>query len=252
MTNKYFEINGNGLNIRCKLYSDSPASIRRIILFLTGFAGHKDTKNAEKLAEKTVSKHRDAALITFNWPCHGDDVRKKLFLTDCDAYLEAVIAYINTRYKPEKLFACCVSFGGYMVLKRVHEKGNPFSKIVLRAPAVNMYDSLTHAIVKPDELEALERGKDVQVGFDRKINIGRAFLDELKACDVQSFDYTPFMDDILIVHGTKDEIIPFEIARAFADNNLIELAVVENADHRFQDPLKTDEACKRTMEFFGF
>lgn len=80
---KYFEINGGGHNIRCKLYCRDEKLIGRIVLFCHGFGGHKDNGAAEKFAMRAISKHKDIAVLTFNWPCHGDDVKKKLRLEDC-------------------------------------------------------------------------------------------------------------------------------------------------------------------------
>ena len=41
-------------------------------------------------------------------------------------------------------------------------------------------------------------------------------------------------DDILILHGTKDEVVPFEDSQKFADEQLIEFIPIEKADHRFR------------------
>lgn len=43
-------------------------------------------------------------------------------------------------------------------------------------------------------------------------------------------------EDILILHGTKDEVVSFDTRKQFADDNLIEFIPAENADHRFQNP----------------
>ena len=115
--NRYFEINENGHNVRCKIYFDDPKKIRRIVVFGHGFGGHKDNGAAEKFAERLTSKYRDCALVTFNWPSHGDDVKKSLHLKDCTAYLELVIAFLRRKYQTEELYSYATSFGGYLILK---------------------------------------------------------------------------------------------------------------------------------------
>ena len=80
---KYFEINGQGHNIRCKLYYQGSGAAKRTVIFCTGFAGHKDNRAAEGFAEKLLSKHKDVNMVVFNWPAHGDDVKKRLTLEDC-------------------------------------------------------------------------------------------------------------------------------------------------------------------------
>ena len=247
---RYFEINGNGHNVRCKLYCNDPRQIRKIVVFGHGFGGHKDNGAAEKFAERMLSKYKGTALVTFNWPCHGDDVKKKLCLEDCSTYLDMVIRYLKQKYTTEELYAYATSFGGYLMLKYVAEAGNPFRKIALRCPAVNMYDVLTKAIMAPEELEKIQNGKDVSVGFDRKVLVSPQFLKELQKKDIRNYDFLDYAEDILILHGTEDEIVPFDAAYAFAEDNLVEFIPIDGADHRFRDLRKMDQAIKEILEFF--
>lgn len=247
---RYFEINERGHNIRCKLYAQDPKAVSKIVIFCHGFGGHKDNAAAEKFAQRLTSKYKRTAMVTFNWPCHGDDVKKKLQLTTCAEYLELVISHLRQKYETDALYCYGTSFGGYLVLKYIHEQGNPFRKIALRCPAVNMYEVLTGSIISPEELTALQKGKEIPIGFDRKIPVGQALLEELKANDIQTWDFLDFAEDILILHGTADEIVPFEAAQAFAENNLIEFLPIERADHRFRDPGKMETAIKEILAFF--
>ncbi len=247
---RYFEINENGHNIRCKLYCGDPRQIRKVVVFGHGFGGHKDNAAAKTFAERMLSKYKGTALVTFNWPCHGDDVKKKLLLEDCGTYLDMVIRYLKQKYNTEELYAYATSFGGYLVLKYVSERGNPFRKIALRCPAVNMYEVLTRSIMASDEREKLQRGKEVPVGFDRKVLVSPQFLTDLQEKDIQKQDYLDYAEDILILHGTEDEIVPFEAARDFAENNLIEFVPIAGADHRFRRQQCMDQAIKRILEFF--
>ena len=248
---KYFSVNAENYSIRCKIYANEKDEIRRVILFGHGFGGHKDNKAAERFAKHILEKNKHTAVITFNWPCHGDDARKKLRLEECMTYLRLVISYIHETWNDPELFAYGTSFGGYLFLYYILEEGSPFVKIALRCPAVNMYESLTGTIMTEDELAQIRKGKPVLVGFDRKISIDREFLQSLEETDIQQMDFLDYADDILIVHGTKDEIVPYEAVNAFAEENVIELIPVEGADHRFQDPLKMDLATAKIAAFFG-
>ena len=60
---KYYEINENGSNIRCKLYYGSRPEAGRAVIFLPGFSGQRDNRTAARLAEKMLSKHRDTLLF---------------------------------------------------------------------------------------------------------------------------------------------------------------------------------------------
>lgn len=248
---KYFYVNSEGCSISCKIYTDDSPDIKKVILFGHGFGGHKDNKAAEKLARHVLSKNKSTAIIVFNWPCHGDDVRKSLRLDDCGMYLERMIAYINERYSSPEIYGCATSFGGYLFLKYISENGSPFKKLALRCPAVGMYAVIAERVLTADDLNKIEKGKPVLAGFDRKIRIDKPFVDSLKEADITKCDFTDFLDDILIIHGTEDEIVPFEASMQFADDNLIEFIPAEGADHRFTDPIKMDQAIKQIAAFFG-
>ena len=246
----YFEINRDGHNIRCKLYSSDIHAIRRIIVFCHGFGGHKDNRAAEKFAERVLTKYKGASVVCFDLPAHGNDVKKKLLLSDCDTYLTLLLAYLQEKYSPIALYAYGTSFGGYLLLKYIADHGNPFRKIALRCPAVNMYRALTESIMNPDILEMLSKGKEASVGFDRKVHINRQFAEDIRQADIRKLDFMPYADDILILHGTKDEIIPIKESIDFCDNNVIEFMPVQNADHRFTDPQTMEQATKEVLRFF--
>ena len=247
---KLFDINESGYSVRCKLYCSSVDAVKRVVIFGHGFGGHKDNRAAEKFAAKIISKHKDLGVITFNWPCHGDDARKNLLLIECDMYLTYVIEYAKKRFQTEDIYAYATSFGGYLFLKYIAEHGNPFRKIALRCPAIKMYQSITNRIMTKDDRDKILKGKPVLVGFDRKIKISKQFLEDLEASDITQNDYMDFADDILILHGTKDEVISFDDSAEFADQNVIEFVPVQNADHRFTDPKTMDYAIHTIIEFY--
>ena len=249
---RYFQINEKGHNIRCKLYYRDLHNVSRVVIFGHGFGGHKDNNAAEKFAERLLSKYKGAAMVTFDWPCHGDDVKKKLCLADCSTYLELVISHVRQKFQTEDIYSYATSFGGYLTLKYIIEHGNPFRKIALRCPAVNIYDVITKSIMTPEDFVKLQKGKDIPIGFDRKIMAGVPFLEELRDNDIQNLDFLDYAEDILILHGTADEIVPFEAVSAFADNNIIEFISIEGADHRFRDPKKMEQAVKDILSFYAF
>ena len=246
---RYFEINEGGHNIRCKLYYSDLKNISRCVIFCHGFTGHKDNAAAEKFAQRMLSKYKGCAMITFNWPCHGDDVKKKLTIADCDAYLELVIRYAQQKFTDE-LYCYATSFGGWLTLKYISEHGSPFRRIVLRCPAVNMHEALTQTIMGQAERELLQKGKEIAVGFDRKVPVSPAFLESLRENDIRRRDFLDHAEDMLILQGTGDEVIPFREVQTFADNQLIEFIPVEKADHRFRHPGTMETAIKAILEFY--
>lgn len=233
---KYFDINQPGVSIKCKMICDAVRDNKQAVVFAHGFGGHKDNKAAERFAEAALSKMKKCAIIIFDWPCHGSDVKKKLTLEDCDQYLGYVLQYVREQLLIEKIFAYGTSFGGYLLLKYLHDhENNPFEKVALRCPAIAMGDIMWQRIVTPENKALLEKGKDVQAGFDRKVLIDMPFLEALKENDVRNWEFLDFADDILLLQGTKDELVDPESVKTFAEDNVIEFIPIEGADHRFQD-----------------
>jgi alpha-beta hydrolase superfamily lysophospholipase len=249
---KYFDINEGGFSIRCKLYCADPRAVKRVVVSCHGFGGHKDNAAAETFAARAVAKRKGTAVIAFDWPCHGDDARKNLLLGECDTYLGYVIAYAREHFATDELYAYGTSFGGYLLLKYLADHGNPFQKVALRAPAINMKSTLMGTIASQGDADKLAAGKPVLVGFDRKVKISPDFIDSLVEADIRNIPYFDYADDILVIHGTADEVVPFQDSVAFCDDNVIELVPIEAADHRFHDPKKMDAAIARIIAFYGW
>lgn len=249
---KYFEINENNNNIRCKLYFNKGDALRKVVLYGHGFAGHKDAGAGKKFAERVLAKYKGIGVMAFDLPCHGNDVKKKLVLGDCLDYMDLAVGYIKNTLQAEEIYSYATSFGGYLVLKYLAERGNPFRKIVLRSPALNLYESMTGVIMTEADRELLAKGKDALVGFDRKIRINPQFLQDIQACDVRKMDFLDFAEDLLILHGTRDEVVDFAESEGFAEENIIEFIPVEGADHRFQNPNHMETAIKAVIQFFEF
>ena len=246
---KYFDINTNGHSIRCKLFSRDPRKAGCVVICCHGFAGSKEGSSIKRLADKLADTRRDAALIAFDWPCHGEDRSPKLTLAACDAYLTDVVAWARAFFGTDELYASANSFGGYLLLRYLSEHESPFRKTVLRCPAIPF-----HAVIAPlisaDAAEKLAKGRAAMIGFDKKIPVTAEFMAEIRENDVTTRDLTAHMDDVLILHGTEDEIVPFGPVQAFADENLIECVPFEKTDHRFQSLTSMGNAIAETLRFF--
>lgn len=245
---KYFTLNRDGCSIRCKLYGDA-REVRQAVLYCHGFGGHKDTRAAERFAHRFLASTERAAVVCFDWPGHGEDARGRITLDDCTQYQRLMTEHLRER-GAEEIFACATSFGGYLTLRYIARNGNPYRKIALRSPAVNIYEVINGAIMTEENRADLARGRTTAVGFDRKVRVSPAFLESLRAEDITKLDFRPFREEILIVHGTEDEVVPFAAAEDFARRNEIAFIPSEGADHRFIDPAKMNAAIGRFTDFF--
>ncbi len=250
---KLFDINEEGYSVRCKLFflKDIHA-IERVVIATHGFGGFKDNKSVEKFAERLYTKSKDFGIITFDFPCHGQDARKKLLISECQTYLKLVIKYAKEQLHAKALYNYSVSFGAFNTLKYIAEEGNPFTKIALRSTSVKLYD-IMYGTISDDDHKKLARGKEVLAGRDRKMKISREFLESLKSTDeeILNFDYIDYAENILMLHGTLDDSVPIQDARDFSEKNIIELIEVDRADHRFSNPQCMDLAISKIIDFFS-
>ncbi len=145
------------------------------MIVLHGFGSSKDLKSNTKFGERLSSKYKGYAALAFDFPCHSDDARKKLSVEESITYLQLVIDYAKTSLNAKNLYAYGTSFGGYLTLKYLAEKGNPFRKIALRAPAVQIYHSLMNRLSRRGTAKTCQRARNF-VGFDRQMKISQAFL----------------------------------------------------------------------------
>ena len=80
---KYFKTKAEDNIVRCKIYCNNLKDVEKAVIFGHGFGGHKDNKAAERFAMRVLKKNQNVAVITFNWPGHGDDTHSKLTLEKC-------------------------------------------------------------------------------------------------------------------------------------------------------------------------
>lgn len=246
---KYFDIIQQGLSIKCKLYSNDTHSFSDVVISCHGFGGDKDNTATQKLADTLLPVRKDAAILAFDLPCHGNDVKQRLDLEDCSRYLDTVIRYATDRWHPQRLLCFATSFGGFLVLKHIYKNGNPFDKTLLRCPAVEMYQILMRDI-EASRQSALLPKKDILMGHSRKIKVSAHFLDQLKENDISQWGFSKYTDNLLILQGTKDELVSHTMVEAFAEKNGLDFLSIENADHRFREPSKMREVLDYTTEFY--
>ena len=249
MKEKYFSINTSGNSVRCTICVNDLRNVDQVVLALHGFGGQKESLAIRHFAEKALSKYKAMAVLSYDHPCHGEDALNRLTLEACDRYLGYVLQYIAEQFPDAELYNYSTSFGGYLALKFIYEHGKPFRRMALRCPAINLYELMTEKVIAPLDLEKLRSGKDILAGFDRKVRLCPRFLEEIREFDLREKDLLDYCEDILIIQGTKDEIVDTEAVRQFADDNLIEYIPVKNADHRFTDPQIMSLAISEVLKF---
>ena len=114
---------------------------------------------------------------------------------------------------------------------------------------MNLHEIFTGLYLTENDLDKLRRGKDAVVGFEKKFKINRQFLDSLAENDIMQYNFSAFADSMLIMHGTRDETVPIDAVRRFAEKNDLMLIEINGADHMFKDPARMSEYVNDTVDF---
>ena len=214
-------------DIPVKVYTDGEFS--RTVLAVHGFGGSKDSLAIEGLAERLCPVGFRVAAPDL--PCHGErtETESRLSPENCISEIMAVERELSAEY------AFGTSFGGALLLRRIELYGDPFRRIVLRVPAVNMADSLLRCMQLFQPGFTLEQAESsgFHVKMSRELNIPYSFygklleLNEVRHCAAWN---TP---DILAVYAGSDELVARKDTEEFLRlNPEIQRLCIEGSGHR--------------------
>ncbi|MBR6966954.1 MAG: alpha/beta fold hydrolase [Ruminococcus sp.] len=204
-------------------------AVTGFIVAVHGFGGDKESSAIEALAERMTAW--GFAVIAFDFPAHGASKADGYFCTaNCRLDLMNVFEHACGLYpEAERKTVFATSFGGYITLLSLDSLPGDV-RIVLRAPAVDM--KATFERMLPLALEEYKRAGAVELGFERKLDVPYSFYTELCEADISRKD---IQREMLIIHGSEDELVLPEHIRRFCEvNPKARLEVIEGADHRFK------------------
>ena len=242
----YTKLNGSKYQIDCKVWE--PEKIERIIIAIHGFAGDKESGAINILAEKML-KH-NTMTVALDLPGHGtSEVDGDLLtLENCIEDIQIVEDTYKQKYPNIKINYFASSFGAYLLLLKLSKEPNNLNKIVLRCPAICMDKIFKNAILKEPFHVFKERGYTV-VGYERELKVNFSFYKELE--ENQIFQkYQEKNNQILIIHGDKDDTAPIEDSRRFQKEHDTEMIVIKGADHRFKKEGELEKVVQFAKEFY--
>ena len=234
--------------IKCKLFEPKDSPVKQIIIGVHGFAGDKESSMLRKLG-KECTRHC-CGLLCFDFPAHGNSPVNEDMLTveNCKQDLYGVLQYARKQYPNAVKSIFATSFGGYITLLSAHSF--PDYPLVLRAPAVTMPKLLLKNVLCTTE-EHFKQVGSIRCGFERPIQLPYRFLEELQQQEDLSKKKLP--QEMLIIHGDRDNIVPLEDIRAFTEHHQgASLQILPGADHRFKNPGETERILFLTRSFLHF
>ena len=228
-------------NIRIKSLKDYyieineyiPEKMKKVIIAVHGFGGDKNSTVIVALANE-LNKY-NIGLVCFDFPAHGQsEVDGNYFTVENSINdLNEVEKYVKEKYKlPIGIFA--TSYGAYITLLNIGKNKKEYSDVILRCPAIDMYNIFRKNILNISQEEFKQKGY-CELGYERKINIIYEYFEELEKNNVKEI-VSNLNIPIVIIHGTEDNMSPIkdsiELERKFKEKVILEK--VYGADHRFK------------------
>ena len=221
-----------------------PKNASMIILALHGFAGSKASECIGLLEKKAMEM--GIGLVRFDWPGHGESEvgGEKLSVENCLSDLDFMVNHIKEKHPDSKLIAFATSFGGYLTLLYYYDHRKNFDYIILRSPAIRMYDVLMEELLKGDMKKKIAVNHYFDYGFERIMRISDTFIEELKNNNIFELYADESLNNISIIHGTADKDVPIAHSKEFAEIHSCMLYPIQGADHRYGNPGELDLVIK--------
>ncbi len=235
MIKKGLNINSSksSYKISCDLYIPNSNNIKKIIIACHGFGGDKKSSTIISLANSLTCNN--IGVIAFDFPGHGDSNTSgyDFRLENCINDINDVEKYIEEKFKNIEIGFFATSFGAYALLLKINRGEKLYKSVILRCPALDMKSIFERSILKISLGEFLKDGKCI-LGFERKIIITKEYYQELVRNNI--FKIYNKSNDILIIHGTEDNIAPIDDSLRFQEmfKNNVKIYKVNGADHRFK------------------
>ena len=229
----------NGYNISYDEHISN--NCKTIVIAMHGFAGDRKS-GCIALLEEQLEK-MNVGLLKFDWPCHGESEidGDALTIQNCLSDLNYVVEYIRKKYKNCNIIAFSTSFGGYLTLLYNYYNPNVFNHIILRSPAIKMYDVVKNNLMKEQMKLELRKNGYFHYGFERILKVSLEFINELRDENVFKLYGDKDLNYISIIHGTDDDIVPISDSKLFSDIHNCTIYPIEGADHRYKKNGELDE-----------
>lgn len=208
------------------------AKLPAVILF-HGFTGTKLEPHRIFLKISRALENLGVACFRFDFSGSGEsdgnfeDMTLNTELEEASAILDWVRQ--DSRIDPHRISLLGLSMGGLVASLLAGDRPQDVHRLALLAPAGNMDQLIAHAM----NAYGVHERMDV---FDYAGNlIGRGFPESLQ--DMRVFERAKqFQGPVLLIHGTKDEAVPYQVSLKYqqdAYEGRAVLQILEGADHTF-------------------
>jgi pimeloyl-ACP methyl ester carboxylesterase len=210
----------------------SSEKVPAVILF-HGFTGMKLEPHRMFLKISRALEKMGIASFRFDFLGSGESDGDFEDMTVSGELAEAntIFDFVRTdqRIDPDRVSLIGLSMGGLVASVLAGDRPQDVHKLMLLAPAGTMYERIK------DMHEAATVSADVKIVDNGGNLVGVQFAEDLKTIDVFNRAKN-YQGDVLLIHGTKDEAVPFEVSNLYVERSYGSNATVhfiDGADHTF-------------------
>ncbi len=210
-----------------------------LVVYIHGFASHQ--KGEKVLYLRDRFRAAGCAFLAFDHRGHGDSsgTMAELTVTRNLEDLDAIITAQGARFKRRVLIGS--SMGGQTAAWYAARHPDRITANLLIAPGFRFLENRIRDLGPKGVGELLREGLMTVRNEWVEVTIGKGLLEDAKRYPVEKLlpDYeTP----TLILHGTRDDAVPFEDSVAFAQKTRarpMDLKLIAGGDHRLTDHKET-------------
>ena len=242
------ELLSNGLTLRGMLHT--PTHMYKsvpIVCIFHGFTGNKMEPHFMFVKLSRMLEEYGIASVRFDFGNSGEsdgdfsDMTLSGELYDADNILDYAkgLSFVD----PERVGVIGLSMGGLVSTLLAKQRPDDIKAMCLWAPAGNMREF-------SNSLDTKLLNKKGFLDMDG-LRLGSKFLKDINKMDLME-GVEEFHNDVLIIHGNKDEAVPLEVGmqyhKLYSNNSTIK--VIEGGDHTFNSLILEEEVLKATTSFF--
>lgn len=223
-------------DIPVRLYSaESP---RYAVLALHGFGGSKESVAISGLADRLCGA--GCMIAAPDLPHHGERLTRgdELSVDKCVAEISEVHDWLRSGFRDVCAFS--TSFGCFCLMRWIEERGeNPFARVVLRTPALNMAASMLRLAryMRRDFSEDAARRDGFCYTFgDNRMCVPYSFYEACARLNpIRRNDFLN-TDSTLLIYSEKDELVAAEDTAEFLRlNPKMQSLCIKGAGHRMRE-----------------
>jgi pimeloyl-ACP methyl ester carboxylesterase len=232
MTQQAVTIRHNGMALRGMEHIPQGKKLPAVILY-HGFTGTKLEPHRIFLKISRALEEKGIASFRFDFLGSGESDGNFEEMTVLNELAEArtIFDYVKGHPKIDEnsISLLGLSMGGLVASLLAGELKEEIEKLILMAPAGTMgrlAEEYSGSAPYIPDLDAYDLGGNV---------VGRNFVEELSTIDVWK-KAAEYQKKVLLIHGTNDETVPFEVSSLYITNCYQDNAIfhpIEGAGHTF-------------------